>query len=174
MCFRSAGLTSRRLLDILVVGKSYPGYIRGCSPLTRHITSIDLSALETEFTTIHLSNMSTISEADADAESEEQLDEQFKMANDAITGLSRAIDQAKTTIAERETELSQADPGQVAVLQRELIQLKTQLEKDEAGFATVMSAKGGTREGQVVPVKSFDDILRVSISCIRTRWTTRW
>jgi len=118
--------------------------------------------------------MPTISEADADAESEEQLDEQFKMANDAITGLSRAIDQAKTTIAERETELSQADPGQVEVLQRELTQLKTQLEKDEAGFAAVMSAKGGTREGQVVSVKSFDDILRVSISCIRTRWTTRW
>ena len=101
-------------------------------------------------------------DTDDDTKRADQLDQQYKMADAAITGLSEAITQAKTTIAEKETELSQAEPSQVSGLQTELRQLKTQLAQDEEAFDTVMTAKARTKEGKVIKEPRFEDILRVS------------
>jgi len=104
----------------------------------------------------------TNDDTDDDTKRADQLDQQYKWANTAITGLSDAISHAKTTIAETETALSHANASHASDLQTKLDQLRTQLAKDEAAFAIVMSAKAGSREGKVDPEPSFADILRVS------------
>jgi len=107
-------------------------------------------------------NDDTDDDTNDDTKRADQLEKQYKMADAAITGLSDAISQAKTTIAETETALSHADQSHASALQTKLDQLRTQLSKDEAAFAIVMTAKADSREGKVIKEPSFEDILRVS------------